>query len=167
MLETLIGVLIWVIIFCVWYVRTYPERFKNLIHPGKLKIKWWPKKNVGNPRPRVDPKRSKDFKSLVENIESICAMDRFGSSDAATMVEAVKHLILIEPASGQIWEAYALDCLESAVIICDDCRIPVQKSIKKTGIKISCEKCGKWLALKNSKVTVLDPSRQDLEDWER
>lgn len=167
MLETLIGALIWVIIFCVWYVRTYPDRFKNVISPEKFQMLRWPRKKVVNPAPRVDPSKSKDFKSLVESIELICAMDRFGSSDAATMVEAVKHLILIEPASGQIWEAYALDCLESAGIICDDCRIPVQKNIKKTGIKISCKKCGKWLALKNSKVTVIDPSRQDLEEWER
>lgn len=83
------------------------------------------------------------------------------------MVQAVTKLLEIEPSSGQIWEAYALDSLESAEIICDDCKIPVDKIIKKTGIRIQCEKCGKWLALKNSKVTIIDPNRPDLEEWEK
>jgi hypothetical protein len=109
----------------------------------------------------------KDYKTLVQTIEQICGRDHFGSSDAALMVEAVKQLIELEPGSAQIWEAYALDSLETASIDCDECRIPVEKTVKKTGIKISCRKCGKWLALKNSKVTVIDPNRQDLEDWER
>ncbi len=108
-----------------------------------------------------------DYKSLVEQVEFICSKERFSSSDAAAMVEAVKHLMELEPGSGQIWEAYALDSLESATITCDDCKIPVEKTVKKTGVKISCKKCGRWLALKNSKVTVLDPSRADIEDWEK
>ena len=94
-------------------------------------------------------------------------MDSFGSADAAGMVEAVKRLMEIEPSSGQIWEAYALDSLESAQISCDDCRVPVEKTVKKTGIKFQCGKCGKWLALRNSKVTIIDPSRAGLEDWEK
>ena len=84
------------------------------------------------------------------------------ASDAASLVEAVRLLTEIEPASGQIWEAYALDSLESAEIICDQCRIKVDKTVKKTGVRIQCTKCGKWLGLKNSKVTVIDPSRPDL-----
>ena len=108
-----------------------------------------------------------DYKSLVEQVEFICSKERFSSSDAAAMVEAVKHLMELEPGSGQIWEAYALDSLESATITCDECKIPVEKTVKKTGVKISCKKCGRWLALKNSKVTVLDPSRADIEDWEK
>jgi hypothetical protein len=89
-----------------------------------------------------------------------------GSSDAAAMVLAVKDLMEIEPASGQIWEALALDALESAEIVCDDCRIPVERIVKRTGVKIKCGKCRKWIALKNSKVTVIDPKRPDLEEWE-
>jgi Zn finger protein HypA/HybF involved in hydrogenase expression len=83
------------------------------------------------------------------------------------MVHAVQKLNEIEPPSGQIWEAYALDSLETAKITCDDCRVPVAKTVKKTGVKIQCPKCLKWLALKNSKVTIIDPSRTDLEDWEK
>lgn len=83
------------------------------------------------------------------------------------MVDAVKKIVEIETSSGQIWEAYALDSLETAEIICDMCKIPVQKTIKKTGVKIICPKCQKWLALRNSKVMIFDPSRADLEDWEK
>jgi len=79
----------------------------------------------------------------------------------------VKKLNEIEPPSGQIWEAYALDSLETANITCDECRVKVKKTVKKTGVKIQCPKCLKWLALKNSKVTIIDPSRTDLEDWEK
>ena len=123
------------------------------------------KKKPALRRPTVT--HSGDFKSLVETVETICARDGFGSTDAATMVHAVKKLMEIEPASGQIWEAYALDSLETANILCDHCKTPVEKTIKKTGVKISCNKCGKWLALKNSKVTIIDPSRHGLEDWEK
>jgi Zn finger protein HypA/HybF involved in hydrogenase expression len=83
------------------------------------------------------------------------------------MVDAVKQLMEKEPASGQIWEAYALDSLETAEIACDDCRIPVEKTVRKTGVRIQCKKCGKWLALKNSKVTIINPSRAELEEWEK
>jgi len=65
-----------------------------------------------------------------------------------------------------LWEALALDSLENAQIICDDCRIPVEKVVRKTGVKIQCSNCKKWLALKNSKVTVIDPRRSGSEDWE-
>jgi hypothetical protein len=82
-------------------------------------------------------------------------------------VQAVKRIMEIEPSSGQIWEAFALDSLETAQITCDDCRIPVDKIVKKTGVRIQCAKCGKWLVLKNSKVTIIDPNRPDLEDWEK
>lgn len=166
-METLIGIGIWVIIFIVWYVRNYPEKFRGLDQLRKLKIAFPRKKKVVSmnraPRPRSRP----DFKTLVEKVETLSARDRMTASDAAAMVAAVRDLIEIEPASGQIWEAFALDSLESSEIICDDCRRPVEKIVKKTGVKIECRKCHKWLALKNSKVTIIDPNRANLEDWER
>jgi len=166
-MEILIGIGIWVVIFLVWYCRTYPEKVKNLVNIKALQVKW-PRKRPPSPRRPPQPVMSeKDFKSLVETIETICARDNFGSTDAATMVQAVKKLNEIEPPSGQIWEAYALDSLETANITCDDCRVSVKKTIKKTGVRIQCPKCLKWLALKNSKVTIIDPSRTDLEDWEK
>jgi predicted RNA-binding Zn-ribbon protein involved in translation (DUF1610 family) len=164
-METLIGIGIWVIIFVVWYVRTYPEKFRGMNPLAGIRLKWPRKKTATKPTLRVVP--THDFKTLVETVESICARDKFSYSDAATLVEAIKELMELEPSSGQIWEAYALDSLESAEIICDACKIPVQKTIKKTGVRFSCTKCGNWLALKNSKVTVIDPSRPDLEDWEK
>jgi hypothetical protein len=167
-MELIIGVGIWVLIFVVWYVRTYPEKLKGLRSkfsaprkPPQMKSS---REKRGPFRPNAQSKR---YKALVETIEKTCAKERFSASDAAAMVEAVKQLMEIEPASGQIWEAYALDSLETAEIICDDCRIPVIKLVKKTGVRIQCRKCKKWLALKNSKVTILDPSRSDVEDWEK
>ena len=165
-MEFLIGIGIWVIIFVIWYVRTYPEKFKGLIPSAGIKIPW-PRRKKPVPRHPSGAKAAGDFRALVETIESICALDKFGSSDAATMVAAVKKLLEVEPSSGQIWEAYALDSLEGAQIVCDDCRIPVKKTIKKTGVRIYCTQCGKWLALKNSKVMIIDPNRPDLEDWEK
>ena len=166
-MEIMIGITIWVIIFLVWYMKTYPDKFKGIIPTHRLKFKW-PVIRRGAPSiRRPSSAHQADFKSLVETIESVCARDRFGSSDAAAMVESVKKLMEIEPSSGQIWEAYALDSLESAEIVCDDCGLRVDKTIKKTGIKIQCKKCEKWLALKNSKVMIIDPSRRDLEDWEK
>jgi hypothetical protein len=164
--ETIIGVAIWVAIFLIWYYRTYPERLKAMVPFHLLKIKW-PRARKVVPVRRASTTGYKDFKTLVEAIEQVCSRDHFGSSDAALMVEAVKQLMELEPGSAQIWEAYALDSLETATINCDECHTPVEKTVKKTGIKISCRKCGKWLALKNSKVTVIDPNRRDLEDWER
>lgn len=166
-MEVLIGITIWVIIFVVWYWRNYPDKVKSILPVHRMNFG-----NLRKPRvvsPKVTPIRrsAKDFKALVETVESICAKDSFGSSDAATMVAAVKQIMEIEPSSGQIWEAYVLDSLESSSITCDDCHIPVDKTIKKTGVRIHCRQCGKWLALKNSKVTVIDPSRPDLEDWEK
>ncbi len=166
-MESLIGIGIWVIIFLVWYVRTYPDRFNRF-----LKIKrprWaWPFKRNPSIRPvrGVFFSRSSDFKSLVAVVERICAQDKYTASDAATLVDSIEKLLAIEPASGQIWEAYALDSLETADIFCDDCKVEVQKMVRKTGVKIRCPKCDKWLALKNSKVTVIDPHRSDLDDWE-
>jgi hypothetical protein len=165
-METLIGIGIWVIIFLVWYARNYPEKFRAVFRVQGLRIQWpQRKKRIPDIGPTV--KTNRDFKDLVEKVEHICARDRFMASDAASMVGAVNQLLQIEPSSGQIWEAYALDSLEGAEIICDDCRIPVDKTVKKTGVRIQCTKCGKWLALKNSKVTVIDPARPDLEDWEK
>ncbi len=165
-METIIGIAIWIAIFLIWYYRTYPEKFKEWIPIHRLKIQWPRSRKVMSAK-RASTSGYRDFKTLVETIERICNRDHFGSSDAALMVQAVKQLMEVEPGSAQIWEAYALDSLETAVISCDDCRTPVEKTIKKTGVKISCPKCGKWLALKNSKVTVLDPNRPDLEEWER
>ncbi len=166
-METLIGITIWVIIFLVWYFKTYPDKIKGIIPIHRLKIKL-PRMKRAMPSPkRPLHGRQSDFKSLVEIVESVCAKDHIVASDAAAMVEAVKKLMEIEPSSGQIWEAYALDSLESAEITCDDCGIRVEKTVKKTGIKILCRKCEKWLALKNSKVMIIDPSRHDLEDWEK
>lgn len=166
-MEALIGIGIWVVIFLVWYCRHYPAKVKSIFNIKGLNLQWPAKKKTG---PLRAPRRSgseKDFKSLVETIETICARDSFGSSEAASMVQAVQKLNEIEPHSGQVWEAYALDSLETAKIICDDCRVPVGKTVKKTGVRIQCPKCLKWLALKNSKVTIIDPSRPDLEDWEK
>ncbi|MBI5251629.1 MAG: hypothetical protein HY912_19225 [Desulfomonile tiedjei] len=166
-MEILIGITIWVIVFLVWYFKTYPDKIKSIAPIHNFKMKW---PRVKRPAPSIKRHpngRQSDFKHLVETIESVCARDRFGASDAAAMVEAVKKLMEIEPSSGQIWEAYALDSLESAEITCDDCGTPVEKTVKKTGIKIHCRKCEKWLALKNSKVMIIDPSRRDLEDWEK
>jgi hypothetical protein len=165
-MEVIIGVGIWVVVFVVWYVRNYPERFKGLEPILNVMSKWRRKSKIVNSRPVPNSGAQKDYRALVETVESICARDRIGSSDAASMVQAAQQLMEIEPSSGQIWEAYALDSLESALITCDDCRVPVEKTVKKTGVRISCPKCGKWLALKNSKVTVIDPNRPDLEDWE-
>ncbi len=165
-MEIVIGVGIWVVIFAVWYVKTYPEKFKGLVPIHSILAKWSRKRKTVIVKPIPHAGEQKDYRALVETVESICARDRIGSSDAATMVQAAQRLMEIEPSSGQIWEAYALDSLESALINCDDCRVPVEKTVKKTGIRISCPKCGKWLALRNSKVTVIDPNRPDLEDWE-
>jgi hypothetical protein len=161
--ATVIGILIWVVVFLVWYIRTYPEKIP--IKLPKFKFQWPRKKKIRVPG-RSAP-ASNDFRDLVDTVESICALDRFSASDAATMVDAVKRIVEIETSSGQIWEAYALDSLETAEIICDTCKISVQKTIKKTGVKIICPKCQKWLALRNSKVMIFDPSRADLEDWEK
>lgn len=166
-MEILIGITIWVIIFVVWYLKTYPDQIKGLFPSHGFNIRWPRRKRSMPSAKRPVTHRHSDFKSLVDTVESVCAMDRFGSSDAAAMVEAVKKLMEIEPSSGQIWEAYALDSLESADITCDDCGTRVEKTVKKTGIKIQCKKCEKWLALKNSKVMIIDPSRRDLEDWEK
>lgn len=166
-MEVLIGIAIWVIIFVVWYWKTYPEKVKGIFPMHAVNFGNLRKRRVVPTKAAPNPRSTRDFKALVETVESICAKDSFGSSDAATMVGAVKRIMEIEPSSGQIWEAYALDSLESAKIACDECRIPVEKTIKKTGVRIHCRQCGKWLALKNSKVTVIDPSRPDLEDWEK
>jgi hypothetical protein len=165
--STLVGVGIWVVIFFVWYFRTYPEKLRGLIPSGKLAFRWPSRKKPGVSLHKTDKSADRDYRKKVELIESIGSQERFGSSDAATMVKAVHELLHIEPATGQIWEAYALDALESATIVCDDCRVPVRKTVKKTGVRIDCGRCGKWLALKNSKVTVIDPSRPDLEEWEK
>jgi len=167
-MEIIIGVGIWVVIFLVWYVRTYPQKFGGL----KSRIRPTPPPRPANTRRQENKKdyrtsHEKDFRQLVETIEKTCAHDKFFASDAASMVLAVKKLLEIEPASGQIWEAYALDSLETAQIVCDDCRIPVTKVVKKTGVRLECRKCRKWLALRNSKVMILDPSRSDVEDWEK
>ena len=165
-MEVIIGVGIWVVIFVVWYIKTYPEKFKGVAPILSVMPTWRRKSKTAKARPAPDPGLEKDYRGLVETVESICARDRIGSSDAASMVQAAQRLMEIEPSSGQIWEAYALDSLESALITCDDCRVPVEKTVKKTGVRIACPRCGKWLALKNSKVTVIDPTRPDLEDWE-
>jgi hypothetical protein len=165
-MEIIIGITIWVVIFLVWYFRNYPQKLKGVLPTHGFRIKWPSRRRTAPSAKQPVDIRHSDFKSLVEVIESVCATDKMGSSDAATMVNAVKKLMEIEPSSGQIWEAYALDSLESAEITCDECGVRVDKSVRKTGVKIYCKKCGKWLALKNSKVTIIDPSRRDLEDWE-
>lgn len=165
-MDILIGILIWIAIGAVWYVRTYPERFGNLKLVPRFNFKW-PQRKKRTRFQDVGKKATKhDYMKLVKTVEAISAMEKYGSSDAADMVEAVKKLMEIEPASGQVWEAFALDSLETADITCDDCKIPVDKIVRKTGVKILCTKCMKWLALKNSKVTVIDPNRPDLEEWE-
>lgn len=176
-METLVGIAIWAVIFLVWYVRTYPEKFRSLNIVRDMKGKWAHKRKgrrtqrrpASEPQPgqRLRPKAKKDFKTLVETVEAVSERDRMDSSDAAAMVAAVKELMEIEPASGQLWEALALDSLETAEIVCDECRIPVRKTVKKTGVKIQCDKCRRWLALRNSKVTIIDPKRADVEDWEK
>ena len=169
-METAIGIGIWVTIFLVWYLRNYPERLQRINPLRGVKVKWprMPKKRNNRKHKRTFKATSpKDYKRLVEIVETISSRDAFLASDAAAMVEAVHTISEIEPATGQIWEAFSLNALEDAEITCDDCRIPVQKTIKKTGVKIECPSCGKWLALRNSKVTIIDPHRSDLEEWEK
>jgi len=167
-MEIIIGAGIWVIIFVIWYLRAYPEKWKALRKTVPSFRRSPQRKSFRDrPSPQTWKAQSKTYKALVETIERTCARDRFNASDAASMVEAVKQLLEIEPASGQVWEAYALDSLETAEIICDECKIPVIKLVKKTGVRIQCGTCKKWLALKNSKVTILDPSRSDVEEWEK
>ncbi|MEW6138190.1 MAG: hypothetical protein AB1733_08160 [Thermodesulfobacteriota bacterium] len=165
-MEILVGIGIWILIFVIWYVRNYPDKFKTFLPARNLRIRWPSLKRKGK-RVKQAPAVSGNFKSLVETVESICARDKFLASDAATLVEAVHRLLEIESGSGHIWEAYALDSLETAQIVCDDCRVSVDKIVKKTGVRIQCPKCMKWLVLKNSKVTVIDPTRPDLEEWEK
>jgi Zn finger protein HypA/HybF involved in hydrogenase expression len=165
-MELIIGIGIWVAIFVVWYVRTYPERVRFAQYVRALS---WKRRKKSAPKRRAaaGPASSRaDFKGLAETVETIGAMDSMRASDAATMVEALNRLMEIEPASAQLWEAMALDTLETALIKCDDCKVPVEKTVKKTGVKIVCPRCEKWLALKNSKVTVIDPARPGIEDWE-
>lgn len=168
-METLIGLGIWVVIFIVWYCRNYPDRVRRLVPIPKFKFAWprreKKKKKPSIPKPK--PRSRANYKGLVEKVESISSRDEFSASDAATMVEAVKELMTLEPSSGQVWEAFALDALETAEIRCDTCKTPVKKTVKKTGVKIECPKCQKWLALRNSKVTIIDPNRVDLEQWEK
>lgn len=164
-MEIVIGILIWLGIFLTWYVKNYPEKFgKGFV--GAI-AKYWPKRKVSPSSSGIDASRNDQFGTLVKSVEKLCSKDSMGSSDAALLVESINKLMKIEQASGQIWEAYALDCLETATIACDDCLAPVEKTVKKTGIKIQCKGCGKWLALRNSKVTVIDQSRADLEHWEK
>lgn len=165
-LDVFIAIAIWVLIFFVWYVRTYPDKFQSLKVFSRFKFKW--PQRTKRPRFRDPPQTAskRDYTNLVKKIEAISAMEKYGSSDAASMVDAVKQLLEIEPSSGQVWEAFALDSLETAEITCDDCKVPVDKIVRKTGVKIICTSCMKWLALKNSKVTVIDPKRPDLEEWE-
>jgi hypothetical protein len=165
-IEILIGVGIWVLIFAVWFARTYPDKIKSGLGVRRPRL---PK--IKAPRPKKTStgarrKKGSNYKDLVHKVETICAKDSLEASDAATLVESVMLLNEIEPASAQIWEAYALDTLERARIICDDCGLDVEKTVRKTGIRIQCVKCKKWLALRNSKVTVIDPHRADLEEWE-
>lgn len=166
-MESLIGIAIWVLIFLIWYVKSYPDKVRNINPLAKIKLNWPPRKPPAPAReqPRSDARQ--DYRFLVERIERISSQDRFDAADAASMVESAKKLMDLEPASGQVWEAFALDALESAQITCDKCKIPVEKSVKKTGVKIQCPKCRRWLALRNSKVTIINPHRTDLEDWER
>lgn len=153
MLETIIGISFWVIIFLVWYARSYPDRMPDFLRSGSRKPDSSLKKA---PQISQTVKTSREYKKLVEIVETVCARDRFGSSDAASMVHALKKLIQIEKSSGQIWEAYALDALETAEIICDDCKRPVTKTTSKSGVRIQCDHCNQWLELKNSKVAILD-----------
>ena len=169
-MEAAIGIGIWVTIFVVWYVRNYPDRFQRINPFRGLKIKWprMPKKRSNRkPIRKSRPVSNKDYKKLVETVETISSRDAFLASDAAAMVEAVNAISEIEPASGQIWEAFSLNALEDAEITCDECRVLVKKTVKKTGVKIECPSCGKWLALRNSKVTIIDPHISDLEEWEK
>ncbi len=162
-----IGIAFWVAIFLFWCWRTYPDRARKLLGIDRLRFQWRrPRRVVRSAPGKAKGNGPKDFKNLVHTVESVCARDSFYASDAASLVEAVMQLMEIEAASGQIWEAYALDSLERASIICDECGVEVDKTVRKTGVRIRCKKCEKWLALRNSKVTVIDPNRQDLEDWE-
>jgi hypothetical protein len=160
LLEILIGVAFWLLVFFIWYARNYPDKM-----PSFLKFRSRPRTATGkNVQGIVKPdKSSKEYRKLVETVENVCALDRFGASDAASMVLAVKKLIQIERASGQIWETYALDALETADVWCDDCRRNVTKTVNKDGIRIDCHHCNKWLELKNSKVAILDVPQKKSE----
>ncbi len=166
-MEALIAIGIWVTIFMVWYVRTYPERVAHLNPVAGIRLRRPSFKNKRKSSVSVSDKARKNYRALVEIVESISSREKFDTMDAATMVEAARQLMEIEPASAQIWEAFALDALETGDITCDQCHVAVTKTVKKTGVKIECKRCNRWLALKNSKVTIIDPHRFDLEDWER
>jgi hypothetical protein len=166
-MDTLIAVGIWVLIFAIWYGRTYPEKFKHLSFFRTISFHRHGSARPARSTPTPPAAAGKHYKQLVALIESISEKRRMQASDAATMVEAVKELMQIEPASAQIWEAFVLDSLETSDISCDDCRVAVAKTVKRTGVKIQCPQCHKWLALKNSKVTVIDARRGEMEDWER
>ncbi len=157
-MEIFLGAAFWVLIFLIWYVRNYPDRMPTFLRP---KSKNAPKSGIASLPIEKPGKMSKEYKKLVEIVENICARDGFGSSDAANMTLAVKKLIEIEKSSGQIWEAYALDALETAEIWCDDCKRPVEKIVSKSGVRIECPHCDKWLDLKNSKVAILDFPRKN------
>jgi hypothetical protein len=165
-MESLIGIGIWVLIFLIWYIRSYPDKVRISNPLAKIKLRWPSRKPAATHRERPRSDSRQDYRSLAEIIERISSSERFDAADAATMVEAVKELMDLEPASGQVWEAFALDALETSEITCDKCKVPVEKTVKKTGVKIQCPKCKRWLALRNSKVTIINPHRSDLEDWE-
>lgn len=157
-MEIFLGVAFWVIIFLVWYARNYPDRMPSFLR-RKAKVAQ-NSEFISSPGNRPG-KMNKEYQKLVEIVENVCARDMFGSSDAASMALAVKKLIDIEKASGQIWEAYALDALETAEIWCDDCKKPVKKIVTKSGVRIECPHCDQWLELKNSKVAILDFPRKN------
>lgn len=165
-LESLIGIGIWVLIFLIWYIRSYPDRIRIVNPLAKIRLRWSSRKGSASLQEQPRSGARPDYRVLVERIERISSQERFDAADAATMVEAVKELMDLEPASGQVWEAFALDALETSQITCDKCKIPIEKTVKKTGVKIQCPKCKRWLALRNSKVTIINPHRTDLEDWE-
>jgi ribosomal protein L37AE/L43A len=180
-IGNVIGILIWIAVSVAWFYSRSRGGIKSLFaRPGVRVAKPTRTRTAGRTvkmpawvtglfRRKKQPTSSgsKDYQTMVSQVESICARDRINASDAAAMVESVKKLTEIEPASGQIWEAFALESLESAEITCDDCGVLVEKTVKRTGVKIECPKCKKWLALKNSKVTVVNPGPASLEDWER
>jgi hypothetical protein len=167
-MEYFYGLVVWGVVFAVWYFKQYPQAFKSFLPFPSLK---WRGLRRGRRKTRLRPPsdiiETEDYKALVENVEHICAYERYTLADAAALTLAIRKLIEIEPASGRIWEAYALDSLESARITCNECKIVVRKTVKRTGVKISCPQCEKWIALKNSKLMVLDLNRPDLEDWEK
>ena len=67
-METFIGIAIWVAIFLVWYIRTYPEKVKGLIPLQGISLKWPVRKKRNASSARKAATAYGDYKSLVDGL---------------------------------------------------------------------------------------------------